>query len=53
MVYIGSEEKSISATSATLGDLEEWKEVPWIKNPDARPILLERSRKLLYWAKET
>jgi hypothetical protein len=36
-----------------LGDLEEWKEFPRIKNPDARPILLERSRKLLYWAKET
>ena len=36
-----------------LGDWKDWKEVTRIKNPDVRPILLERIRKLLYWAKET
>jgi len=34
-----------------LGDWKEWKEVMKVKNPDVRPILLERIRKLLYWEK--
>jgi hypothetical protein len=36
-----------------LGDWKEWKEMTQIKNPDVRPILLERIRRLLYWAKGT
>jgi hypothetical protein len=36
-----------------LGDWREWKEVTRIKNPKARPILLQRIRKLLYWERET
>ena len=35
-----------------LGDWRDWKEVTRIKNPDIQPILMERIRKLLYWAKE-
>jgi len=35
-----------------LGDWKEWKEVTRIKNPDVRPMLLERIKKLLYWEKE-
>jgi len=35
-----------------LGDWKEWKEVTRIKNPDIRPMLLERIKKLLYWEKE-
>jgi hypothetical protein len=35
-----------------LGDWKEWKEVTRVKNPEIRPILLDRVRKLLYWAKE-
>ena len=34
-----------------LGDWKEWKEVTRIKNPDVRPVLLERIKKLLYWEK--
>jgi hypothetical protein len=36
-----------------LGDWKDWRAITRIKNPDVRPILLERIRKLLYWAKET
>lgn len=36
-----------------LGDWRDWKEVTRVKNPDVRPILMERIRKLLYWEKET
>jgi hypothetical protein len=36
-----------------LGDWKNWKEVTQIKNPDVRPILMERIKKLLYWEKET
>jgi len=35
-----------------LGDWKEWKEVTRIKNPDVRPVLIERIKKLLYWEKE-
>jgi hypothetical protein len=35
-----------------LGDWKEWKEVTRIKNPDIRPALLGKIKKLLYWAKE-
>jgi hypothetical protein len=35
-----------------LGDWRDWKEVTEIKNPDIRPALLERIKKLLYWEKE-
>jgi len=35
-----------------LGDWKEWKEVTRIKNPDIRPMLLERIKRLLYWEKE-
>jgi hypothetical protein len=35
-----------------LGDWKDWKEVTRIKNADARPALLERIKKLLYWEKE-
>ena len=35
-----------------LGDWKEWREVTRIKNPDVRPMLLERIKKLLYWEKE-
>ena len=35
-----------------LGDWKDWKEVTRIKNPDVRPVLLERIKKLLYWEKE-
>jgi hypothetical protein len=34
-----------------LGDWKDWKEVTRIKNPNVRPILLERIKKLLYWEK--
>ncbi len=34
-----------------LGDWREWKERTKIKNPDIRPALIERIRKLLYWGK--
>ena len=34
-----------------LGDWKDWKEVTRIKNPDVRPMLLERIKKLLYWEK--
>jgi len=34
-----------------LGDWKEWKEVTKIKNPEARPALIERIKKLLYWEK--
>jgi hypothetical protein len=34
-----------------LGDWRDWKEVTKIKNPDIRPALLERIKKLLYWEK--
>ena len=34
-----------------LGDWKEWKEVTRIKNPDVRPMLLERIKNLLYWEK--
>jgi hypothetical protein len=34
-----------------LGDWRNWKEVTRIKNPDVRPVLLERIKKLLYWEK--
>jgi hypothetical protein len=33
-----------------LGDWKEWGKVTQIKNPDVRPVLLERIRRLLYWA---
>ncbi len=32
-----------------LGDWKEWKQVTPIKNPEVKPILLERIKKLLYW----
>lgn len=32
-----------------LGDWRNWKEVTRIKNPDVRPALLEKIRRLLYW----
>jgi hypothetical protein len=35
-----------------LGDWKEWKEVAKIKNPEIRPALIERIKKLLYWEKE-
>lgn len=35
-----------------LGDWRDWKEVTKIKNPEVRPILIERIRKLLYWEKD-
>jgi hypothetical protein len=35
-----------------LGDWKEWKEITKIKNPEARPALIERIKKLLYWEKE-
>jgi hypothetical protein len=35
-----------------LGDWKEWGEVTRIKNPDVRPMLSERIKKLLYWEKE-
>ena len=35
-----------------LGDWKDWREVTKVKNPDFRPILIERIKKLLYWAKE-
>lgn len=35
-----------------LGDWKDWKEVTRIKNPEVRPMLLERIKKLLYWEKE-
>ena len=35
-----------------LGDWKEWEEVAKIKNLEMVPTLLERIRKLLYWAKE-
>lgn len=34
-----------------LGDWKDWKEVTKIKNPEFRPALLERIKKLLYWEK--
>jgi len=34
-----------------LGDWKDWKEVTKIKNPNVRPALLERIKKLLYWEK--
>lgn len=34
-----------------LGDWKTWKEVTRIKNPDIRPMLLERIKQLLYWEK--
>lgn len=34
-----------------LGDWREWKEVTPIKNPEMRPVLIERIKKLLYWEK--
>jgi hypothetical protein len=36
-----------------LGDWKDWKQVTKVKNPEARPALLERIRKLLYWEKES
>ncbi len=35
-----------------LGDWKSWKEVTRVKNPEIRPILLERIKKLLYWEKQ-
>jgi hypothetical protein len=35
-----------------LGDWRDWKEMTRIINPDARPMVLERIKKLLYWEKE-
>jgi hypothetical protein len=35
-----------------LGDWKDWREVTRIKNPDVRPMLLVRIKKLLYWEKE-
>lgn len=34
-----------------LGDWKEWKEVTRIKNPEIRPALIDRIKKLLYWKK--
>ncbi len=34
-----------------LGDWRDWKEVTKIKNPEVRPVLIERIKKLLYWEK--
>lgn len=34
-----------------LGDWREWKEVTRIRNPEVRPVLIERIKKLLYWEK--
>jgi hypothetical protein len=34
-----------------LGDWRDWRKVTRIKNPDVRPTLLERIKKLLYWEK--
>lgn len=36
-----------------LGDWKDWKEVTRIKNPDVRPVLIQRIKRLLYWEKET
>jgi hypothetical protein len=36
-----------------LGDWKNWEEVTRVNNPDVRPILMERIKKLLYWGKET
>jgi hypothetical protein len=35
-----------------LGDWKEWREVTRVKNPEVRPKLLERIRRLLHWEKE-
>ena len=35
-----------------LGDWKDWKEVTSVKNPEIRPMLIERIKKLLYWEKE-
>ncbi len=32
-----------------LGDWRDWKAITPIKNPDIRPVILERIKKLLYW----
>lgn len=34
-----------------LGDWRDWKEPAEVKNPQIRPVLLQRIRKLLYWEK--
>lgn len=34
-----------------LGDWRDWKEVTRIKNPEIRPSLIERIKRLLYWEK--
>ena len=36
-----------------LGDWKNWKEVTRVKNPEIRPRLIERIKKLLYWEKQT
>jgi len=36
-----------------LGDWRDWEEVTKVKNPDVRPVLLERIKRLLYWEKES
>jgi len=36
-----------------LGDWKNWEEVTRVKNPEIRPMLIERIRKLLYWEKQT
>jgi len=35
-----------------LGDWREWNQVTRIKDPNVRPMLIERIRRLLYWEKE-
>jgi len=35
-----------------LGDWRDWEEVTRVKNPNVRPMLIERIRRLLYWEKE-
>jgi hypothetical protein len=34
-----------------LGDWRDWREITKLKNPDVRPIVMERIRKLLFWEK--
>lgn len=34
-----------------LGDWREWGEITRIRNPELRPVLIERIKKLLYWEK--
>jgi hypothetical protein len=36
-----------------LGDWKDWRKVTRIKNPEVRPVLIERIKRLLYWEKET